>query len=217
MKIEQNYSNGFRVINENTMPFNNNPDEYFKKINEIIITDKFLNREGYSEVPFFICPYDPKISIEMDRIRDVLLDNLKIKGIKALDINLYKLCLNILEKENILKTILEEEENIDKVEFKESLQSILNPQDIITKQIKNLLEQDEYKIVFLSGIGEVFPYIRSHNILNNLQLVIKHIPMLMFFPGEYIYTETEGTSLRLFKTMLDDRYYRAFDITQYIL
>ena len=38
------------------------------------------------------------------------------------------------------------------------------------------LQQAEYDVLFLSGIGEVFPYIRSHNVLNNLQSTAKDKP-----------------------------------------
>jgi len=57
----------------------------------------------------------------------------------------------------------------------------------------------------LTGIGLVFPYIRSHTILNNLQSVIKKTPVVIFFPGVY-----DGNSLNLFGKLKDDNYYRAF-------
>lgn len=199
------------------MPLDDSPQKYFNHLNSIVASDKFLNREGYSEVPFFICPYNPQISIEMDKIRDILIDNLKHKGIKVLEINLYDLAINILTERNVLKQIIENETDFEKQELKESLQSMLNTQDVLKEEIERLLIKDDYKLVFLSGVGEVFPYIRSHNILNNLQSIVKSMPMVMFFPGEYKYIENEGSSLRLFNIMLDDRYYRAFNILEYVL
>ena len=64
----------------------------------------------------------------------------------------------------------------------------------------------------LSGIGEVFPYIRSHNVLNNLQSTAKDKPTVMFFPGEYRHSLEQGASLELFGLLHDDKYYRAFNI-----
>lgn len=201
----------------NLMPFDNSPEKYFNHLNSIVGSEKFLNREGYSEVPFFICPYNPKISAEMDKIQGVLLDNLNQKGIKVLEINLYDLAISVLTERNVLNQIIENEADFDKQELKESLQSMLNTQDVLKEEIERLLIEDDYKLVFLSGVGEVFPYIRSHNILNNLQSIVKNMPMVMFFPGDYKYIENEGSSLRLFNIMLDDRYYRAFNILEYIL
>ena len=61
--------------------------------------------------------------------------------------------------------------------------------------------------IFLTGIGLVFPFIRSHNILNNLQSVAKESPTVAFFPGDY-----NGHTLNLFGLLKDDNYYRAFNI-----
>jgi len=68
---------------------------------------------------------------------------------------------------------------------------------------------------FITGVGEVFPYIRSHNVLNNLQSVAKTHPTVMFFPGEYIHSDDIGSALELFGCLEDDRYYRAFNIYDY--
>ena len=62
------------------------------------------------------------------------------------------------------------------------------------------------------GVGEVFPYIRSHTVLNNLQSTAKEKPTIMFFPGEYRQSAEKGSSLNLFGKLLDDNYYRAFNI-----
>ena len=66
----------------------------------------------------------------------------------------------------------------------------------------------------MTGIGEVFPCIRSHNVLNNLQSVSKDKPMLMFFPGRYQQSDTMGSSLVLFGQLKDDQYYRAKNILE---
>ena len=62
-------------------------------------------------------------------------------------------------------------------------------------------------VIVLTGIGRVFPYMRSHNILNNLQHVFDDIPLVLLYPGEY-----DGQSLVLFERFTDDNYYRAFNI-----
>ena len=69
--------------------------------------------------------------------------------------------------------------------------------------------------MFITGVGEVFPYIRSHTVLNNLQSTAKDQPTVMFFPGEYKHSLEEGASLDLFGILHDDKYYRAFNIFDY--
>ena len=94
------------------------------------------------------------------------------------------------------------------------LQSMLNPQQHLAPAIRELLSDGEFDVVFLTGIGEVFPYIRSHNVLNNLQSIVVGKPMLMFFPGHYEQSDTLGSSLVLFGRLKDDQYYRAKNILE---
>ncbi len=82
-------------------------------------------------------------------------------------------------------------------------------------EIAKKIESTDHQLVFLTGIGEVFPYIRSHSILNNLQVVAKHKPTVIFFPGEYQHSLDKGATLKLFGKLGDDKYYRAFNIKEY--
>ncbi len=75
--------------------------------------------------------------------------------------------------------------------------------EVFLNKIKE--QVDDYNVVFITGIGKVYPFVRSHNILNNLQEVLDNIPVIMFFPGKY-----DGQSLKLFGKFKDDNYYRAF-------
>jgi hypothetical protein len=61
--------------------------------------------------------------------------------------------------------------------------------------------------VFITGVGKCYPFVRSHNVLNNLHQVLDSVPVVMFFPGKY-----SGQDLRLFGTIKDDNYYRAFKL-----
>jgi hypothetical protein len=101
---------------------------------------------------------------------------------------------------------------LSKAELKELLQGVLDPEAHIIPAIANKVNGQEYDIFFLSGVGEVFPYIRSHTILNNLQSTIKDRPMVMFFPGRYRHSQEKGASLDLFDKLHDDKYYRAFNL-----
>jgi hypothetical protein len=83
---------------------------------------------------------------------------------------------------------------------------------VLVQEIGKQLNSNDYDVLFLSGVGEVYPYIRSHNVLNNLQSVAKQRPTLMFFPGAYTQSLETGASLDLFGRLNDDKYYRAFNI-----
>jgi len=92
------------------------------------------------------------------------------------------------------------------------LQNVLDIKGHLIPEIGERLAQSDHDVLFLSGVGEVFPYIRSHNVLNNLQSTAKDKPTVMFFPGEYRHSLEQGASLELFGLLHDDKYYRAFNI-----
>ena len=101
---------------------------------------------------------------------------------------------------------------MDKDKLLEDMQSILDVRSAIVPAIAERLESEEHDVLLLHGIGEIFPFIRSHNILNNLQSTAKSRPTVMFFPGSYTYSPDTGASLELFDRLHDDKYYRAFNI-----
>ena len=187
--------------------------ERFKHILGILTSERFQKMEGLGkEVPFFICPYDPKDALDIDPMQEQLIRKLSESGIKVLDINLYDLTIEILKTNGDWEDMIEIETEVSKAVFKEQLQSILEPQDHLVPEISRKMEQFDFDIMFLSGVGEVFPYIRSHNVLNNLQSAAKEKPTLIFFPGSYTHTLENGASLDLFGRLHDDKYYRAFNI-----
>ncbi|MBN2706099.1 MAG: DUF1788 domain-containing protein [Deltaproteobacteria bacterium] len=179
----------------------------------LISSPRFLNNQGIgNEVPFFICPFKPEEAVEMARLERQLIKRLIQADVKVLEINLYDLCLNILEREGDLDWLLQNEADMTKSELREELQGILDVETVLVPEIASLMAAAEFAVMFLTGIGEVFPYIRSHNVLNNLQSTAKSQPTVMFFPGAYTQTQESGASLDLFGRLHDDKYYRAFNI-----
>lgn len=148
----------------------------------------------------------------MNRIQTQLRNKLEQQGIPILDINLYDLAIELLKQRDIWDRIIETESNVSKDQLKELLQGVLDSEAHLIPAIASKMAESEFKAMFLSGVGEVFPYIRSHNVLNNLQKVAKAQPTIMFFPGEYTQSLEDGASLDLFGKLHDDKYYRAFNI-----
>ena len=181
----------------------------------VLSGERFLRMEGLSnEVPFFIYPYEPEHALSVAKAKKRIKNRLASKGIEVREINLYDLSVEILKGRGDWEEILEVESGLDKTEFAEMLQSMLNPQQHLAPAIRELLSDGEFNVVFLTGIGEVFPYIRSHNVLNNLQSIVVDKPMLMFFPGHYEQSDSLGSSLVLFGRLKDDQYYRAKNILE---
>lgn len=185
----------------------------FQHLYAVISGQRFLKKQGLgNEVPFFICPFKPEESVDMERLSHQLVNRLEQTGVRILQINLYDLSIEILKERDIWNQVLEIEASVSKGQLKELLQGVLDPETHLVPAIADKLADADFDVLFLTGVGEVFPYIRSHNVLNNLQSTAKEKPTVMFFPGNYTHTLETGASLDLFGKLHDDKYYRAFNI-----
>ena len=187
--------------------------ERFQHLLAVISGRRFLDKQGLgNEVPFFICPFKPEEAVEMERLRRQLVNRLEQAGVRILEINLYDLSIELLKERDIWSQVIDMEESFSKEQLKELLQGVLDPGAHLVPAIAAKLASADFAVLFLSGVGEVFPYIRSHNVLNNLQSTAKEKPTVMFFPGAYTHSLESGASLDLFGRLHDDKYYRAFNI-----
>ncbi len=185
----------------------------FEHLFQVISSGEFLRMESLGgEIPFFISAFDPRQQVEVDKAIRGLKNKLENNGISVLNLNLYDISMQILNKELGEGEIFELEKSMTKAEFKEALQSTLDINEVLIPTLKEIIDSSQAKVYFLTGIGMVYPFIRSHNVLNNLQNVAKKAPTVAFFPGVY-----NGNSLELFGLLKDDNYYRAFSIDQYKL
>lgn len=200
----------------------------FEHLLAVISSQRFLQMKGLNnDLPFYICEYRATEAFDMQRAQRQLasqlasmhIDCLQGRGVQVLEINLYDLTIELLkaregsnEGRSLWEEILEHETDMDKDDLLELLQNVLDIKTHLIPAIAERLAQADYDVLFLTGIGEVFPYIRSHNVLNNLQSTAKSKPTVMFFPGEYRHSLEQGASLELFGVLHDDKYYRAFNI-----
>lgn len=188
--------------------------EIYSHLLSVISSDRFLKMQGLGkEIPFFICSFDPvKTDDFAKEVIGPLINKLKHNGVRVLKIDLYDLSVELLKNRDIWDRTLETETEISKSELKDLLQSVLDVETRLVPAISTKMKEVDFDVLFITGVGEVFPYIRSHTVLNNLQSTAKEKPTIMFFPGEYRQSAEKGSSLNLFGRLLDDNYYRAFDI-----
>ena len=185
----------------------------FEHLLKLISSERFLKKQGIgNEVPFFICPFPPEKAVEMEKMVGQLVRTLDMNGICILCINLYDLTIELLQKRGIWERILDAESQMPKENLLETMQGVLDPERHLIPAIAEKMGQVNFDVLFLTGVGEVFPYIRSHNVLNNLQSTAKDKPTVLFFPGRYSHSLDGGASLDLFGRLHDDKYYRAFNI-----
>ena len=195
------------------MPLHSKPTlaEQEEHLFRVLSSERFLKMEGLgNEVAHFIYDYDPTWALAVAQAKKRIKTKLDTElGIKVLEVNLYDLCIELLKKRNVWERVLAAEPTMDKADFLKMLQNMLDPQMHLAPAIKELTAGEAFQILFLTGIGEVFPFVRSHTVLNNLQTVVSDKPMLMFFPGRYEVSATQGSALVLFGQLKDDSFYRA--------
>lgn len=188
--------------------------ERFAHLLAILTSPRFLNCEGLNnEVPFFICPFAASEAIEIADMQRHLLTQLPQRGVEPLHIDLYDMVHDILVREGDWDWIQKKESTMSKDKLLEYLQGVLDVRNHLIPEIAaRMTAVERFDVLIMTGIGEVFPYIRSHTVLNNLQTIAETKPTLLFFPGEYRQSLEKGASLELFGRLRDDRYYRAFNI-----
>lgn len=180
----------------------------FEHLFNVISSSNFLNKESLGgEIPFFISAYNAEEELACREEIGLLIKKLENQGIPILELNLYDLVCEILESKGGMERMFKVEKAKSKDKFLNALQSSLNMHQVLMPLIKQKIESNNAKVYFLTGIGLVFPFIRSHNVLNNLQNIAKEAPTVAFFPGDY-----NGHTLNLFGLLKDDNYYRAFNM-----
>lgn len=178
---------------------------------KVLSSERFLKMQGLgNEVAHFIYDYDPAWALDVAQAKKRIKTKLDTeRGIKVFEINLYDLSVELLKARNVWERVLAAETTMDKPDFLKMLQNMLDPQMHLAPAVKERIAGESFDILFLTGIGEVFPFVRSHTVLNNLQTVVSEKPMLMFFPGRYEVSATQGSALVLFGQLKDDSFYRA--------
>ncbi|WP_448720608.1 DUF1788 domain-containing protein [Microbacterium natoriense] len=187
-----------------------------RHVYDVLRSKRFLKMEGLSkEVPFFIYHFPPSWTHDVESMRDRVRTKLQSDdGLTVAQIDLYDLAVDLLTERGVWERVVELEPTMDKSEFREVLQGMLDPHDHIAPAIRGRLQNQASDIVFLTGLGEVFPFIRTHTVLENLQSVVVGRPMLAWFPGTYEFTQTAGHQLRALNLSASDSYYRAKDILE---
>lgn len=180
----------------------------FKHIYKVVTSESFIKMTSLQgEIPFWIAPYNVKsenqVVIEIENLEKKLLN----EGYKPLVIDLFKLSCKIIDDNVGLAELFEIEKDMEKFYFRDAIQSTINIHERLIPAITEMVNENQPQMLFLKGVGLVYPFIRSHTVLNNLQSAVKHVPVVMFYPGEY-----SGLSLRLFSEFEDDNYYRANNI-----
>lgn len=178
----------------------------FEGIYNKLLSPDFGKRLG-GELPLFIQPYPSTKQLEVESQIKRLSNRLGKKGITTVSINLYDLCMDILREEDVLDAILEGEQEIEKEDIISTLDSVLDIKSVVIPRIKDIIAESAPQYAFISGVGNVYPFVRSHGILNSIDELTDQCQLVLFFPGEY-----NNLQLNLFGKISDENYYRGHNL-----
>lgn len=178
-----------------------------ERLTERFSEKQFLENRGLgNEIGIHVFAYDPKDEMVIRRYIKKLHEQSYKYNFKIHENDLFEMFLDICRENDVLDDLpdFEDEHGFDELQ----------------KQIENFASVDEYlprlqppvreqgkDIVVITGLGKVFPFMRSHTILENIQPIINDVPIVLFYPGEY-----DNHTLNLFGQFRDGNYYRAFKI-----
>ena len=180
----------------------------FEGIYNKLISPEFGKNLG-GELPLFIQPVPSERQSDVESQIKRLSTRLLKKGIVSVSINLYDLCMDILREADVLDAILEQEQEIEREDIISTLDSVLDIKSIIIPRIKDAIVEAHPQYAFISGVGNVYPFVRSHGILNNMDELTDECNLILFFPGEY-----NNLQLKLFGKISDENYYRGHNLNE---
>lgn len=168
--------------------------------------ESFLeDKRQAKEKSFYIFDYNPKDELLIrEYIKLIKREFEKADSkIKVIEFDLYNLLLDLAKEMDIFESIFEMEQNEGKDALYNALEAFCRDPSIFIEKIKE--ESKSFDLIFITGVGKVFPFLRAHTLLNNLMEKIHGKSLIMFYPGVY-----DELSLKLFGKLDDNNYCRAF-------
>ena len=179
------------------------------KIPDIVLSDDFLKKKGLGgDLCFWIFDYAPENELQV-REYIAFLNNLlsaKHSHLNVVNINLLEDMIAYLKERNLLDRAFD----LQKKKGDEALLKALSGPLHMDKFVPFLLKHHNIKdqaLALFSGVGSVWPLLRAHNLLNSLHADLGHVPLVLFYPGQY-----SGKDLTLFNRIPSNNYYRAFKL-----
>lgn len=182
-----------------------------ERLNQVLprITSRdLLDSKGLgNEIGFWIFDYPPER--EMD-VRDFLSSTVvpalgkQSPTVRCAVVDLLALVTDLLEERKLLDKAIAMQQAKGNDAALAALRSVLK-EDKLAQKIAAQHDIPALDLLVLTGVGAVYPMLRTHTLLSALHPIMGNTPLLMFFPGRY-----DGHSLRLFNILAEDHYYRAF-------
>ena len=179
-------------------------DQIFDKIT----TTDFVSGKGLgNEIAFYIFDYPPEQELMVRKHITFMLERIKSHtNLKVVCVNLFALVVEHLKERGLFDRSIVLEQEKGSQGLKKALKAPLKP-EILVQLFKDKTKPSEHDLVFVTGVGNAWPLVRLHSLLNNLQPVMGNTPLISFYPGRF-----DGQTVQLFGKLKSNSYYRAFSL-----
>lgn len=188
-------------------------DEFDRKstiLEERLKDPDFLANRGLgNEVGIHIFAYNARLELLARELTEKLVrydrDHTGVLPCRIVEHNLYDEMIGILREEDVLDALPRQEERRGKDRVLRSVQKNASPEAVARRIGEAPREADD--VILITGVGEAYPFVRLHTVLDNLQVYCAETPVVALYPGAFT-----GRSFSLFNKLDDGNYYRAFSL-----
>lgn len=192
-------------------------DNLSDRLNQIlprVTSETFLSSKGIgNEIACYIFDYSAADELLVRDHIDWMKDRLAShhSNLKVLHLNLLDVVVSYLQGRGLFDRAIEMQASKGDSALLKALKGPLSAEKV-RDFIAAEYNPTEYDLIFMSGVGSVWPMLRAHSLLNCLHTVVGNTPLVLFYPGSF-----DGTTLRLFDQIEattskpgSKSYYRAF-------
>ena len=181
---------------------------------ERLSDNTLLGRNGYTmRQSLYILNYRPSQErFAKDLVRVLSEQDLPARGVQALVVNLYDIMLAHLDEQGLWDALVEAEQDAEREDLAIMMQDTVGVADVIMPAMHERLKAaPDADIVFITGVGETFPFVRTHAVLAELET---NKPVVLMFPGRYEQRPDGSTALNILDIEQGNSggYYRATNV-----
>lgn len=181
-------------------------ENFYQRLNQIkdrLASPEMLSNAGLgNEIGFYIFDYPPERELEVREHLNKILPEIPRK---ISEVNLFVLVTEYFKRRKILEPAIKAQIEKGDREVLQLLKGSLDEEKRIAPEFTAAARPAEHDLVIMTGVGSVYPLLRTHRLINCLQPLMGDTPLIVFYPGNY-----NRQSLSLFSKLKDENYYRAF-------
>ena len=131
-----------------------------------------------------VVPYDPSEEADAQEVATALVSDLAALGHTVAVVNLYRIVLDVLDDDDLFYDQVEIERTFGKQRLVQELKDAADIEYDIVPRIKDAIREQHGEMLFLTGVGACYPFLRTHQLIDENVLTVD-VPVVLFFPGSY--------------------------------